>query len=35
MIVVTHDQGNEHASMGAMKYIQYFLFKVSMDNQYF
>lgn len=35
MIVVTYDWGNEDASMKAMKYIQDFLFKVSMDDQYF
>lgn len=35
MIVVTHNQGNDDASTRAMKYIQDFLFKVSMDDQYF
>lgn len=35
MTVVTHGWGNEDASIRAMKYIQDFLFKVSMDDQYF
>lgn len=35
MTMVTHVWGNEEASMRTMKYIQDFLFKVSMDDQYF
>lgn len=35
MIVVTHNWGNENASMKTMKYVQDFLFKISMGDQYF
>lgn len=35
MVVMTHDWGNEDVSMTAMKYIQDFLFKASMNDQYF